>query len=139
MYKRSTKIIRVSCETYKNLDKLGTLVDSFDSVIQRLLTSENKRRYPHITMSKQTSNSKLRDTHDTVNTTANDTRKEDTPIREIYCCLTSCSKCIGTYTDSIDGTMLRIICRHECHSLSRSQNIEHKEFTRHENWTGFEE
>jgi predicted CopG family antitoxin len=89
MYKRSTKIIRVSCETYKNLEKLGTLADSFDSVIQRLLTSENKRRYPHITMSKQTSNSKLRDTHDTVNTTANDTRKEDTPIREIYCCMTS--------------------------------------------------
>jgi predicted CopG family antitoxin len=48
MDKRSTKIIRVSCETYKNLEKLGTLADSFDSVIQRLLTFENKKEVsPH--------------------------------------------------------------------------------------------
>jgi predicted CopG family antitoxin len=43
MYKENTKIIRVSRETYKNLEKLGTLTDSFDSVIQRLLASHNKK------------------------------------------------------------------------------------------------
>jgi predicted CopG family antitoxin len=43
MYKGNTKTIRVSIETYKNLENLGTLADSFDSVIKRLLTSLNKK------------------------------------------------------------------------------------------------
>lgn len=39
-----TKTIRVSLVTYKNLEKLGTLGDTFDSVIQGLLASHNKNR-----------------------------------------------------------------------------------------------
>ena len=65
--------------------------------------------------------------------------KEDTPIREIDSCLTSCSRCTGIYTDSIDGTRIRIICRHECHSLSRRLNTEHNGLTGQDNRTRFEE
>jgi hypothetical protein len=76
-------------------------------------------------MSQQTNNPTVRDTSSTVNTTITDSRKEDTFIREIYCCLTSCSQCTGTYIDSINGTMLRIICRHNCHSSGQFTNTEH--------------
>lgn len=38
MATKSTKTIRVSFGTHENLEKLGTLADSFDSVIQGLLT-----------------------------------------------------------------------------------------------------
>jgi predicted CopG family antitoxin len=44
MSNKSTKTIRVSLGTYKDLEKLGTLADSFDSVIQGLLTSNKKNR-----------------------------------------------------------------------------------------------
>ena len=43
MYKGNTKTIRVSFDTYKNLERLGTLADSFDTVIQKLLTSHNHK------------------------------------------------------------------------------------------------
>jgi predicted CopG family antitoxin len=39
MYKGDTKTIRVSLDTYENLERLGTLADSFDTVIQKLLAS----------------------------------------------------------------------------------------------------
>lgn len=42
MSTKSTKTIRVSFETHEDLEKLGTLADSFDSVIQGLLTSYKK-------------------------------------------------------------------------------------------------
>jgi predicted CopG family antitoxin len=44
MSNKSTKTIRVCFGTYKDLEKLGTLADSFDSVIQRLLTSDKKNK-----------------------------------------------------------------------------------------------
>jgi len=39
-------------------------------------------------------------------------------IREIYYCLTQCNNCTGIYTDVISGRILRIICRHQCHSAN---------------------
>jgi predicted CopG family antitoxin len=42
MSKQFTKTIRVSSATYEDLEKLGNLGDTFDSVIQRLLTSQSK-------------------------------------------------------------------------------------------------
>lgn len=39
-------------------------------------------------------------------------------IREIDFCLTECSKCNGAYVDAITGKILRIICRHRCHSFN---------------------
>jgi predicted CopG family antitoxin len=39
---KSTKTIRVSYGTHEDLEKLGTLADSFDSVIQGLLASYKK-------------------------------------------------------------------------------------------------
>lgn len=43
MSNQFTKTIRVSFGTYKDLEKLGTLADSFDSVIRQLLTSHKKK------------------------------------------------------------------------------------------------
>jgi hypothetical protein len=50
--------------------------------------------------------------------------RENTQIREVYSCLTSCSQCSGVYVDSIGGTILRIVCRHECHSTHHFSNTE---------------
>ena len=36
--------------------------------------------------------------------------------REIDSCLTSCDQCTGAYEDSVNGYILRVICRHGCHS-----------------------
>jgi predicted CopG family antitoxin len=44
MSTKTTKTIRVSFGTYKDLERLGTLADSFDSVIQGLLASCKKNR-----------------------------------------------------------------------------------------------
>jgi predicted CopG family antitoxin len=44
MYTRATKTIRISQGTHKDLQKLGTLEDSFDSVIQGLLALQKKNR-----------------------------------------------------------------------------------------------
>jgi hypothetical protein len=96
-------------------------------------------------MRSPTNNSVVKDTIAATNNNVVSSRiqdlcgKEGTPIREIDSCLTSCSKCTGIYTDSIDGTRIRIICRHECHSLSRRLNTEHNGLTGQDNWTGFEE
>lgn len=40
---------------------------------------------------------------------------EEPIVREIPCCLTTCSQCTGVYVDIISGRMLRIFCRHSCH------------------------
>jgi hypothetical protein len=37
-------------------------------------------------------------------------------IREIHSCLMPCNQCTGMYIDAISGKILRIICRHKCHS-----------------------
>jgi predicted CopG family antitoxin len=42
MSKQFTKTIRISSATHKDLEKLGTLKDTFDSVIRRLLSSQSK-------------------------------------------------------------------------------------------------
>jgi predicted CopG family antitoxin len=42
MYKQDTKAIRVSIQTYKDLKELGSMADTFDSVIKELLTSYKK-------------------------------------------------------------------------------------------------
>ncbi|CAN5376348.1 hypothetical protein BH18THE2_BH18THE2_25020 [soil metagenome] len=36
----STKTIRVSCETYETLSRKGSVADTFDDVIQRLLRKD---------------------------------------------------------------------------------------------------
>ena len=36
--------------------------------------------------------------------------------REIDRCLAPCGQCTGVYVDNISGDILRIICRHQCHS-----------------------
>ena len=38
--------------------------------------------------------------------------------REIDLCLMPCDQCTGTYEDSVNGNILRIICRHSCHSAA---------------------
>jgi predicted CopG family antitoxin len=43
MNTENTKSIRISAATYRDLEKLGTLSDSFDSVIRELLRSREKR------------------------------------------------------------------------------------------------
>jgi predicted CopG family antitoxin len=43
MHTRSTKTIRISVETHQDLAKLGTLADSFDTVIQELLIVYRKK------------------------------------------------------------------------------------------------
>jgi predicted CopG family antitoxin len=43
MCPNSTRTIRVSIDTYTALQKLGTLSDSFNSVIQRLLDFQEKQ------------------------------------------------------------------------------------------------
>jgi hypothetical protein len=48
--------------------------------------------------------------------TENATNKENTQIREINFCLVPCEQCTGIYVDSINGTLLRIICSCPCHS-----------------------
>ena len=42
MCSNNTRTIRISIDTYTALQKLGTLSDSFDSVIQRLLGQEKE-------------------------------------------------------------------------------------------------
>lgn len=42
MSKKATKTIRVSYTTHEDLEKLGTIADSFDSVIRGLLASYKK-------------------------------------------------------------------------------------------------
>jgi predicted CopG family antitoxin len=42
MQTKATKTIRISVGTHQDLEKLGTLADSFDSVIQELLNSFKK-------------------------------------------------------------------------------------------------
>jgi hypothetical protein len=44
MTTKSTKTIRVSFGTHEDLERLGTLADSYDSVIKGLLTSYKKNR-----------------------------------------------------------------------------------------------
>ena len=44
MRKQNTKNIGVSLDTYEDLEKVGTLADSFDLVIRELLTSHKKKR-----------------------------------------------------------------------------------------------
>ena len=41
--------------------------------------------------------------------------------REIHSCLTPCNQCSGVYVDSISGNLLRIICRHHCHSTTNKK------------------
>jgi hypothetical protein len=43
VHTRSTKTIRISVETHQDLAKLGTLADSFDTVIQELLIVYRKK------------------------------------------------------------------------------------------------
>ena len=50
------------------------------------------------------------------------THNATTVIREVYSCLVPCSQCTGVYTDSISGTMIRIICKHECHKYVASKS-----------------
>jgi len=38
--------------------------------------------------------------------------------REINLCLIPCDQCTGAYEDSVNGNILRIICRHSCHSAA---------------------
>jgi len=40
MYQQDTTTIRVSRTTYKQLQQLGTLGDTFDSLIQRLILNQ---------------------------------------------------------------------------------------------------
>lgn len=44
MCKQNTINIRVSLDTYEDLENVGTLADSFDSLIRELLTSHKKKR-----------------------------------------------------------------------------------------------
>ena len=46
----------------------------------------------------------------------NATNKENTKTRQINICLVPCEQCTGIYVDSINGTLLRIICSCSCHS-----------------------
>ena len=46
MCKQNTINIRVSFDTYEDLENVGTLADSFDSLIRELLTSHKKKRGP---------------------------------------------------------------------------------------------
>lgn len=62
-------------------------------------------------MSRQTNNHAVKDTSSTTDSTTYITR-------EVYSCLTPCSQCSGVYVDAISGNMLRIICRHQCHSTT---------------------
>jgi predicted CopG family antitoxin len=43
MTTQNTKSIRISAATYRELEKMGTLSESFDSVIRELLRSKEKR------------------------------------------------------------------------------------------------
>jgi hypothetical protein len=57
--------------------------------------------------------------------TDNASKQKNTVIREVYWCLVPCSQCTGTYVDSINGNMLRIICRHNCHSSGQLITTDH--------------
>jgi predicted CopG family antitoxin len=46
MYKGNTKTIRVSLDTYKNLEKLGTLADSFEEGVSDVYRIYTKRKGP---------------------------------------------------------------------------------------------
>jgi hypothetical protein len=75
-------------------------------------------------MNRQTHNPKAKHTDDIDLTSATSNMadslksvsQKDTVVREIKFCLTSCSLCTGMYIDTINGKMLKVICRHSCHS-----------------------
>lgn len=50
MYSKDTKTYRISLETYRDLKKLGTLADTFDSVIKDLLNGHKSGEFAKVSL-----------------------------------------------------------------------------------------